>query len=129
MLAPANKTTLLQVICACFLRQKIFILLMKVSKCVPCLCLCTINKHSTANNQISQSNEVLLDSLVCQQYSHFISKKVLEYNNFFWFVLLNVTFLSYLFIYFFFFYLFHYTPILICASVWKQPLAGAFIVL
>lgn len=112
-------------------RHKIFIPLMKVSKCVPCLCLCTISKHSTANNQISQSNEVSLDWPVRQQCSHFVSRKVLGYKNFSQFCFVRCYFFVIIFGYIvFYLYLFVcYTPILICASFWKQPLAGAFIVL
>lgn len=56
--------------------------LMEVSKCVPCLCLCTISKQRAANNQISQSNEVPLDWLVRQRCGHSVSKEVLGYESF-----------------------------------------------
>lgn len=77
-------------------RHKVSILLMKVSKRVPCFCLYTISKHDTANNHINQSNEVSFLWLGCKHCSHLIAKKDLEHKA--WFYVLHL-------------------PILICAGV------------
>lgn len=74
-----------------------FFRVIKVSNCVPCLILCAISKHGTANNRISQSHEVLLDRLV------HCSCTVISVQRKFFNTIIFVTFVFFQYFFFLFF--------------------------